>query len=178
METIRDLGIIDALLATDPEADQRFVIDDDKKAEWALCAIREHTVEADRMLKACDDQIQFYKKRKEEISAAADRKTGYLTSLLQLYFDTVPHKATKTQETYALPSGKLVRRLATKKMEHDDAALMQKYPDFVQNKPSLAWGELKKKMKIEGNVVIDTETGEIVEAITVTETPEKFSAEV
>lgn len=178
MEAIHDLEIINTLLAADPEAYERFVIDNDKKAEWALCAIHEHVVEADRLLKACDEQIQFYKQRKEEIAAASDRKTGYLTSLLQLYFDTVPHKSTKTQETYALPSGKLVRKLASKKMEHDDAALMQQYPDFVQHKPSLAWGELKKKMKIEGDVVIDTTTGEIVEAITVTETPAKFIVEV
>lgn len=178
MEAIHDLEIIDTLLAADPEADQRFVIDSDKKAEWALCAIHEHLIEADRMLAACDEQIKFYNQRKEEIAAAADRKTAYLTSLLQLYFDTVPHKATKTQETYALPSGKLVRKLASKKMEHDDAALMQKYPDFVQMKPHLVWGELKKKMKIEGDVVIDTTTGEIVEAITVTETPAKFGVEV
>ena len=178
MNESRDIDFIEAMRVADPDSTERWSIDNDKKAEWALCAMRSHIQEGDRMIAACDEQISFYKQRKEEIRAAVERKTAYLTSLLQLYFGTVPHKATKTQETYALPSGKLKMKLPTQSIDHDDNVLMERYPDFVQVKPSLAWGELKKRLTIQGGVVIDKTTGEIVDGATAVETPAKFSVEV
>jgi len=46
------------------------------------------------------------------------------------------------------------------------------------SKPDFQWGELKKRLSIVDGKVIDTETGEFVEAVAVEAVPPKFIVEV
>ena len=98
--------------------------------------------------------------------------------MLLRYFDTVEHKATKTQETYKLPTGRLKMKLAGETMVPDKEILALLYPDLVVQKPDFQWGELKKRLSIVDGKVIDTETGEFVEAVAVEAVPPKFIVEV
>ena len=170
--------LLDELFAADPEAENRHVIDNDEKAELALCKIRRHIEERDRIVATCMAFERQYQQRREKAIRDAERETSYLSALLEAYFETVTKKATKTQETYTLPSGKLKRKFAAQKIEHDDETLMQAYPAYVQQKPTLAWGELKKRLAIQGGVVLDTETGEIVSGASVFNVPAVFTVEV
>ena len=180
MEAIRELEdeLFEELFVADPEAGSRYVIDNDEKAEKTLCRIRSHIEERDRIVATCMACERQYQQRREKAIRDAERETSYLSSLLEAYFETVTKKATKTPETYALPSGKLKRKFAAQKIEHDDAMLMQAYPAYVQQKPTLAWGELKKRLAIQGGVVLDTETGEIVAGASVLNVPAVFTVEV
>lgn len=170
--------LLDELFAADPEAENRHVIDNDEKAELALCKIRRHIEERDRIVATCMAFERQYQQRREKAIRDAERETIYLSSLLEAYFETVTKKSTKTQETYALPTGRLKRKFAAQKIEHDDKALMEAFPDYVQQEPKLQWGELKKRLAIRGGVVIDTETGEIVSGASVLNVPAVFTVEV
>ena len=83
------------------ETREAFVIDSDEKADWAIRKIKEHMTDAERW-------EAFYKEQAQKIKMSAQQSIEYLSMGLYSYFSTVPHRETKTQEKYKLPSGELV----------------------------------------------------------------------
>lgn len=158
--------------------EEAFEIDSDVKAEWALRKIRERTAERDRIVKTSQEVIDSYQAVIDNENKSAGDEIGYFEGMLLRYFGTVEHKATKTQETYKLPTGRLRMKLAGETMVPDRETLALLYPGFVVQKPDFQWGELKKRLEIMDGRVVDTETGEFVEAVTVEATPPKFTVEV
>ena len=152
-----------------------FVIDTDAKAEWALTKIRE--ARADR-----DKWVEWYKAKIAEITEQTDFDTMNLERMLAEYFATVPHKKTKTQESYKLPGGKLVLKTQNPEYTRDDKAVIEwakanGFGQFVKVEEKLAWQELKDATAVfEGHIV--TEDGEIVPGVEVTNREAKFVVEV
>jgi phage host-nuclease inhibitor protein Gam len=152
-----------------------FVIDTDAKAEWALQKIREARTDRDRWVK-------WYKEKIDEITAQTDFDTMNLERMLAEYFATVPHKVTKTQESYKLPGGKLVMKTQNPEFKRDDKAIIDwvkanGMPQFVKVKEELAWQELKDATAVfEGHIV--TEDGEIIPGVEVVNRDAKFIVEV
>ena len=102
--------------------------------------------------------------------------TSYLTSCLADFFATVPHKETKTTEKYRLLSGTLTFKKGTTKTKLDEAKLVpwlkaNGYGELVKVEESTRWADLKKLLSYTGDIATLTETGEIVEGVTVYETP-------
>lgn len=148
-------------------------IHDDLGAELALHKLRDIQNEYDRLISDCEWLINFYKRRADELTAKRTDACASVESMLALYFSTVPHKRTKTQETYALPSGKLVMKQPPTQFKRDDAALGQwlkasGYGDLVETKLEPKWGELKKRgvQVLEDGQCVYTETGEIIPGVT------------
>ena len=152
-----------------------FVIDTDAKAEWALTKIRE--ARADR-----DKWVEWYKAKIAEITEQTDFDTMILERMLADYFATVPHKKTKTQESYKLPGGKLVLKTQNPEYTRDDKAVIEwakanGFGQFVKVEEKLAWQELKDATAVfEGHIV--TEDGEIVPGVEVANRDPKFVVEV
>lgn len=167
-----------------PEVEaEGFVIDSDQKAEWALRKICEHKSDAVRMAVVCDAEIKRYAQIKAEADEKCRRDCSYLESLLYGYFGTVPHKATKTQESYKLPSGALKLKLQQPTYERDDTALIawlkeQKLEDMLKFEPSVKWKELKDKLTSSGEAAVYAETGEIVPGVKIVERDPVFVVEV
>ena len=156
--------------------EETFVIDDDKKADWAVMQIKEAECERDRLIELANSQIEDLKLKIGEITDKCSRDTAYLKGQLAEYFATVPQKETKTQRTYKLLSGTLVLKKPSIKINHDDEKLIEwlSETEYVETKKSLKWGEYKKNLTVQGDDVIDIETGEVVEACTVEEIPASF----
>jgi hypothetical protein len=152
-----------------------FVIDTDAKAEWALQKIREARADRDRWVK-------WYREKIDEITEQTDFDTMNLERMLAEYFATVPHKVTKTQESYKLPGGKLVMKTQNPEFKRDDKAIIDwvkanGMPQFVKVKEELAWQELKDATAVfEGHIV--TEDGEIIPGVEVVNRDAKFIVEV
>ncbi|MGI5885423.1 MAG: host-nuclease inhibitor Gam family protein [Candidatus Spyradocola sp.] len=159
-----------------------FVIDDDAKADWALEKIAEAEAERDRLHRVCQMRIDQFKAKMDEADRDCERERTYFLGLLSNYFDRVPHKATKTQETYALPSGKLVYRRPSMAAVKDDAALLAwarvSAPEYVETVSKAKWGELKKVLKVSGDRYIYPETGEVVDGARLEETPGRFEVSI
>lgn len=157
--------------------EENFKIENDKAADWAISQIHEAESERDRLITLAQDQITDLEDRIEELTAKCDRDTAYLKSLLAEYFETVKSKETKTQKTYKLLSGTLVFKKPSAKIIHDDEKLiaMLDGTEYVETKKSLKWGEYKKNLGIEGNNVIDLDTGEIINGCSVEEVPASFN---
>lgn len=159
-------------------AENAFVIKDDKTADWAIKMIAEAEAERDRLINLANEQIDELKERIEALGKSCDSDTAFLKSALFEYFGTVPHKETKTQSSYKLLSGSLVFKKPSIKINHDDEKLIAALDgtEFVEVKKSLRWTEFKKNLTItEEGEVLDTTTGELIDACTVEEVPATFN---
>lgn len=154
-----------------------FHVTDDKAAEWCMKKIRE--AEADRAM-----WKTHYEAQMEKVNKAADDSVAYFTAKLEEYFATVPHKATKTQESYTLPGGKLVRKKQQPKFTTDDEKLVpwlegNAMGSLVKITKSANWAELKKGVTVtpDGQHVA-TADGEIVPGVAVEQRPDVFKVEM
>ena len=95
-----------------------FLIENDSKADWALREIAEAQADTAKW-------ADYYADQAAKIKAQNDQTVAYFTSALEQYFGTVPHRTTKTQESYGLPSGKLVRKAQQPTYERDAEALLK-----------------------------------------------------
>lgn len=159
------------------ENKERFMVQDDAAAEWCLKKIRE--AENDRQ-----KWHEHYGEQLKKIDESTEETIGYFTGLLAEYFDKVPHKTTKTQESYALPSAKLVRKQQQPQFDLDDEKVIIWLSDIgrqdlLKAKVSVDWAKLKKLVTItpDGHGVM-TDDGEIIDGITVTMRPDVFKVEM
>lgn len=153
---------------------ERFVIDDDSKADWAVRKIAEAEAEKQRWK-------DYYARAYETIASRQDGRIEYLKRLLMAYFETVPHKETKTQASYGLPSGKLVLKRQAPTHDVDDAVLLpwlkENMPQAIKVKESSSWTDmLKGGAAINGGALV-TADGEIIPGVTITEREAKFAIE-
>ena len=131
---------------------------------------------ADEQIAAINEKVAAARKRMEN-------GTSYLTSCLADFFATVPHKETKTTEKYRLLSGTLTFKKGTTKTKLDETKLVpwlkaNGYGELVKVEESTRWADLKKLLSYTGDIATLTETGEIVEGVTVYETPGIFTVDV
>ena len=153
--------------------DGHFVIVDDSAAEWALGKIREAEADIEKWSRFYDEQ----KRRVVETNRATIQN---MTSMLETYFGKVPHKVTRTQENYALPSGKLVFKKQAPEFERDDTKVV----DYLKASGQTQYiseggkrGEFKKTLSVSGDTVAD-ENGEVIEGIRAIERPDIFTVEL
>lgn len=152
-----------------------FVIDTDSKAEWALKKIAEARSDRDRW-------VAWYQQKIKEITEQTDYDTMNLERMLAEYFAYVPHKKTKTQESYSLPCGKLILKTQNPEFKRDDSTVIEwlkanQYNNFIKVEEKLSWADLKAATAVfEGHIV--TEDGEIVPGVEVIERDAKFVVEV
>ena len=154
---------------------EAFVIDTDAKAEWALAKIREARADRDRW-------IEWYQKKIQEITEQTDFNTMNLERMLFEYFATVPHKVTKTQESYSLPGGKLILKTQNPEFKRDDKTVIEwlkqnGQTQFIKTKEELAWSDLKSKTAVL-NGKLFSEDGEEIPGVEIVEREAKFTVDV
>lgn len=165
--------------AAQPER-KEFRIADDGCADWAIRKIKDEKQEYDRIKELGEQQIAAIQDKIDRAKRRYEQNTGYLTGKLAQFFNYVPHKKTKTRETYRLLSGNLVLKLGGVKATPDDEKLVpwlkeNGYAEFVKTEEKATWGELKKKLNFDnGTMATVAETGEVVEGITIIQQPDTF----
>ena len=157
------------------EPKEGFFVVDDQKAEWCLLQIRRAKEEKERW-KA------HYKAALESVTAACDETIGRMEQLLHAYFLIVPHKKTKTEENYPLPSGKIMMKAQNTTFDYDDDELIawlkaNKGGQFVKVKEAVDWDGLKASLSVMGETVADSD-GEIIPCITAEEHDPVFKVQV
>ena len=169
-------------LAVIGEQEEGFLINNDKLAEWALKKLSEEKAESQRMVNICLTFIGDYQFKIEQYNKTLESKTAYLKEQLRQYFESVPHKESKTQETYKLPSGILKKKFGTPEFKVDNEKLVKSFKDlglisYIKTEEKAQWGEFKKIATISSDKVLTTD-GEIVDGVTVSERPDTFEIEV
>lgn len=148
---------------------------DDNGAEWAI----------QRIVEAQSDTAKWeahYKAQLEKIAQRNQETIDFMTAKLRQYFDTVPHKKTKTQESYVLPSAKLVFKMQPPAFSRDEAQLLpwvkQNAPKLVKVAESTDWAALKKRITLSSGSIVDAETGEVIPGVIAEERPPVFQVSV
>lgn len=148
----------------------------------------EGDIEADRLIKEIREAQEtkgfwksYYQEKLKEINESCDLIIDQNTQRLQMYFDTVPHKKTATQEKYLLPSGKLVLKDQEPDYKRDDEAVIKFLKanggeKFVKVEEKLDWNGLKKTLSILGETAAD-ENGKPIPGIMVIERDRAFTIE-
>lgn len=149
-------------------------IQNDQEAEECIQAI--HEAEAD-----IEFWKNYYAEALRKITASSQQIIEQNTARLEAYFDTLPHKKTKTQESYLLPSGKLVRKHQDPEFSRNDEEVLDWLHEnngekYIKTKESLDWAGLKKSLTVFGETVVD-ENGEIIPCIKAAERPDVFKVE-
>ena len=158
-------------------------ITDDGCADWACQKIAEEKAELDRITALGESQIEKIQQRLDAAQRRYENGTRFLTGKLAEYFETVPHKTTKTKHSYRLLSGTLVKKIGGRTMKQDDDALLAYLKasgneDMIQNTEKPKWGEFKKQLEIVGGQIVDKTTGELVEGVQIIEKPDTFTVDV
>ena len=146
-------------------ADEKFMIANDMQADWAIKKIAEAREDAAKW-------ARFYDEQKSKAKQSASETEDYFMHLLKDYFEAVPRKVTKTQESYSLPRGRLIYKKMPDKYIRDEDKLLQyfknnNYSEFIKTIEMTVWGEFKNNAEITGNQILDKRTGEIVDGVTV-----------
>lgn len=164
------------------EEPKRFVIDNDELAEWALKKIKEAEEEHDRLMALVAKERVALDAKADKLDQALERDTAFLKFALSDYMRTVKCKATKTQESYQLLTGKLIRKKASVDYNVNNDALVgwlreNKHDDLVSVTVKPRWGDIKKLLVAdpESGAVVIGETGEVIDGVTAVEKPETFS---
>ena len=141
------------------DCDSVFSIRDDQTAEWALKKIREAEAEIVKW-KA------FYDERYQKVCDKCNLTIANMTALLHGYFDTVPHKVTKTQESYQLPSGKIMVKRKDPDFDVKGKEFMNwlktNAPEYVKTVEAPDWAGFKRTLAkdAKGNYeTVETENG-------------------
>lgn len=156
-------------------------IHDDSYADWTIAKIKNLQAELERKKMFIENKKAALDDWYEKEKKAIDNDIAFYTSRLQQYFDSLDPKMLtkgKTQLSYSLPSGKLVKKLEKPEFKRNDETLLpwieQNAPDYVKIKKDINWAELKKQLSINGNKAILSDTGEVVEGITIENKPAEF----
>lgn len=164
------------------EYDESFVIDNAKKADWAIGKIAEERKRKDFFVDCAKAEIEKLQNQIKDAEQKCDNSTSFLIGCLGKFLeqDDVPSKKTKTQISLKLPAGKIIKKLP--KVEYtmadgkkvteskSDEGFLKEIgelnPDFIKTKAEVNWSELKKCIIADedGNVLLK-ETGEYVESL-------------
>jgi hypothetical protein len=155
---------------------QGFHITDDHLAEWAIQKIKEAQSDTAKWQAHFAAQL-------EKIKAANQSTIDFMTGALGSYFAAVPHKETKTQAKYDLPSATLIRKQQQPQFERDDAVLLDwlwrnEREHLIRIKREPAWDEIKKTAVVQGETMVDPETGEVVAGVKVVARPDVFDVKI
>lgn len=157
---------------------EEWKITSDGEADWALKQIKASEEEYERIKKIADEQIDGILSMLDDHKKTYENETAYLKMRLEEYFNTVPHKKTKTQESYKLLSGSLARKNGTDKYERDDGVLLtyleENYPCYIKTEQKVMWADLKKDISVIDGKAYHADTGEEIPGITVEKNPDTF----
>lgn len=164
------------------QEEKEFTVASDMMAEWCIKKIKKAQEEHDRLVALAQEEIAEYNRQIAVLDQQLESATGFLKSKLYEYFNTVEHKATKTQESYKLLSGSLVFKKPSQKMNPDKEKLLEyvkanNMPEFVKVKEDVDWLNYKKECEIINGKVVNVETGDVLpeDVISVEEVAGEFN---
>ena len=180
------MDILNEALEIQEEVKEEWKIKNDEEADWWIEIHQEKLAEVRRLKMQLENKIAFYKEKLDKVIKEEEVIIERRDSKLAEYFETLDEKQmkkTKTMMKYRLPSGELVKKFPGPQFNRDNDKLTKwleenQMDEYIEVKKQAKWGELKKKTKVVGNVVVLEETGEIVEGVEVIERPAEFKVEV
>lgn len=170
-------------------SDEKFIVDDDNKANWTLRKIKKIKKKQEENKELAEQQIYEIQKEIHEIEQWRDSENDKLESDVEYFESLLQNYATKLKEenpelkTHKLPFGKLQFRKKPDKWRYDDSKLLEsvkkmELQDVIKIKESVNKNKLKKSSKVVEGKVINPDTGEVIEGVVIESVPEQFEVKV
>jgi len=161
---------------------ETFVVDTDEKANWALRKIKQaqqKQIEANALATEEQDKIEaWYQSEREK----AQRDIDYFQGLLAYYALEKREKDPKFK-SQKLPNGRIKFVKKQPKYNYDDKAVVEflknnNRTDLIRVKEEPSKSDIKKAFVVNEDNLIDPDTGEVVDGITVEYLEDEFKVEV
>lgn len=178
---------------------EKFVIDNDDKAEWAADMIARRQARINKVEARAREKIEAIKKLVEEQTKGLKSDIAHFEAMLRPYAEQELKRMKKGKTVPLLNGAKLKFTKAADDFDYDDDMLLEflqaggeDYKPYIKVKESPAWSEFKKACSIverdvldgQGNVIetekkLVTALGEVVECVKITPAgKDKFSVDV
>lgn len=159
-----------------------FKVTDKDTANWALRKIKQYQEKQKENSELADAE-------KEKINAWLEAENGQAQQSVDFFQGLLAEYAMKQREidpkfkSMNLPNGKIQFRKQQPKWNYDANKVIESLKrlgmtDYIRFKEEPAKSDIKKALQVAGNKVVNPETGEIVEGITIEERGESFSVKI
>lgn len=170
------------------EEQDRFVVDNDKKATWCLRKIKHMKKKQKENEELAESQIEEIQQEINEVKAWLEDENGKLQNKIEFMENKLHNYAVELREdnpdlkTHKLPFGQLQFRKRRPKWKYDNEKLLQfvksSLKEALKIKEKVDKRKLKKEAEVVGNKAVIKDTGEIVEGVKIIERPEKFKVKI
>ena len=164
------------------QQDDNFVIDNDVKADWALQKIKDLKEKKQEKEELAEERIQMIEDWLQDETEKIDNSIEHFEAQLEEYAMQLKEQD-EDLKTRKLPFGKLQFRKQRPSWNYKDDKLLESVKEaglnnLIKTKERVKKRELKKKVEVVGNKVVNAETGEFIEGVEVKERGEKFKIKV
>lgn len=141
-------------------------INADFKMETALNNFKNYKEEKERLINISKKMIEAYNEKIFEYQNQINNQEKLLKEQLFAMINQDKMKETKTEYNYKLPTAKIFIKKDIKSIQLKKNYDENEIPaEFIKVTRSVDWFNFKKNLKINGNNIINTLTGEIVESV-------------
>src|SRR5690625_961543 len=166
-------------IAEEVNADDRFIIDSDDKADWALRKIKEAENEIEKVEYFAESQVRQIENWKAKETDKHHESIDYFQSLLAEYLHN-KRKEDPKLKSITLPTGNVGFRKRQPKWVYNDEVLLESLEsenmnDLIRVKKELNKKAIKKEFKVVDGNVINPETGQVIEGIQIVEQGESLN---
>ncbi|MFW6030815.1 MAG: host-nuclease inhibitor Gam family protein [Halanaerobiales bacterium] len=171
------------------EDKERFKVDNDEKANWALRKIKQLTEKKEEKLRFADKEIAKIQDEIFQIEDWLDKQNTMLNKKIEFFEGLLHQYATDLKKedpdlkTYKLPFGNLQYRKQRPEWNYNEKKLLEScksagMKNVIKIEEKINKTKFKKMVTVSGHNAVYKETGEIVEGVKIIERPELFSVKV
>jgi|SRR5690625_1217331 len=162
--------------------DNSFVVDDENKANWALRKIKQMNDQIADNNALAQAEIDKIERWQNEVNEQAQSSIDYFQSLLAEYAIKKREEDPKFK-SLKLPNGRIGFRKSQDKWVYDNDKLIEslekaELKDFIRVKKEPSKKDIKKAFEVVDGKVVNPDTGEVIEGITVENQADKFNVAV
>lgn len=162
--------------------DNSFVVDDENKANWALRKIKQMNDTKEKNNALAQAEIDKIERWQNEVNEQAQSSIDYFQSLLVEYA-TNKRKENPKFKSMKLPNGRIGFRKRQPKWIYDNEKVIEtlekaELSDFIRVTKSPSKADIKKAFEVVGDKVVNPDTGEFLEGITVEQQDDNFNMAV
>ncbi|WP_048744524.1 host-nuclease inhibitor Gam family protein [Paenibacillus sp. P22] len=163
------------------EQPQRFSVNTVEEANWALRKLSAIEAKRNEIKALAEQEMKRIKQWLEWESTSLDDSTAYFNGLLSEYAYRQRDQDPKFKK-FTTPYGSVAFKKQQDKWEYDDAALLDSLrssglTELIRVKEEPNKVELKKRVAVKDGLVVDPETGSVLEGVQVIVQPDKLVVE-
>ncbi|MBH8599097.1 MULTISPECIES: host-nuclease inhibitor Gam family protein [unclassified Thermoactinomyces] len=161
---------------------EHFVVDSPEKANWVLRKIKALQSKKAGNIALAESEIEKIYAWLEMVNGQIDWDLDYLTGLLTAYANELRHEDPEFK-SMNLPNGKIGFRKQQPKWNYQEKTLVQSLKDLgridlIRIKEEPDKNGLRKAFKIQGNRVVDPETGMVIDGVSVEHREDELKIEI